>query len=125
MRRAVATGAGVWVLAAIAAGALAWLAYTAGRAPEASVRGYAQLVVNGDVCYTDPKNGLNVLGCRQLSANAYAVDFSQSLEGSLAVGTPAPCCPNSIGVGVSGPREVTVRLFGRPRYPALINVVAP
>jgi hypothetical protein len=125
VRRAVATGAGIWILAAIAAGALAWLAYTAGRAPQASVRGYAQVAVDRDTCYIDPKTGLNVLDCEQVRPNAYAIDFSESVQGSVAVATPAPCCPNSVGVGVSGIREVTVRLFGHPRYPGLISVVVP
>ena len=124
MRRTLARGAGIWVLAAIAAGALAWLAYTAGRAPQESVRAYAQMVFDGDTCYIADLRR-NVLGCRQVSTNTYAIDFSEDVAGSVAVATPAPCCPNSLGTSVSGDREVTVRLFGRPHYPGVVSVLVP
>jgi hypothetical protein len=125
MKRALGTGAGIWVLAAIAAGALAWLAYTAGRAPDTSVRGYAAFVANRDACYVSPGMTLNALGCRNIAEGEYAIDFSQDLQGSVAVASPAPCCPNSVGAEVSGTREVTVRFFGRPHYPVLVNVLVP
>ncbi len=118
-------GAPVWALAAVAAGCLVWLAYTSGRVPSPAVRGYADFVVNQDSCYVELKTSLNAFGCRRIAANTFAIDFSESLRGSVAVANPAPCCPNSIAAVVVPDRQVTVRLLGRPHYPALASVVVP
>lgn len=112
-------------VAAVGAAVLVWLALVARDPPHGSVRAYAAVILDADRCTIEGSNSKDVLTCAPLGADTFVVNFRDSLRGSTAFLTRRSCCYGQASAAITDDRAITVRLFGRIRYPVSVSVMAP